>query len=471
MPGRDAPYEPHAMRRLLRPASVALVGASGNPRAIGGRTLANLAGFPGRLYRVNPNQTDIGGHACFPDVAHLPETVDCVVVAVPAAGTEAVVRQCAAAGVGGVIVLASGYAETGTVAGQEAQARLRQLATQADMRLVGPNCVGVASLGDGFHGAFAEFPHGETVPGCRVGLVSQSGALGLALSQAADRGISFGHVLTCGNSCDVDVADFVAYLAEAPDCDAIALAYEGLEDPGRLRQAIQRATQRGKRVAWCRLGTSVAGRDAIRHHTATGDLGSAQPGEAGGWPGVCEVRAIEGLVDTAAFLAKAPAPRAGGVAVLSGSGGTGILAVDAAERAGVPTPQPGADTAAVLAAALPEFASPRNPCDATAQATRNPESMLACAAALLADPRFAALVIPWGRSQTPTLLPAIGELGRRDGKPVCVVWMSQSLQTETTLATERNPALAQFRSLDHCFSALAAWRRRDAVDPAPTRRT
>ncbi len=297
------------------------------------------------------------------------------------------------------------------------------------------------------------------MPGCRIGLVSQSGALALALSQAADRGVSFSQVLTCGNSCDVDVADFVAFLADEPQCDAIALAFEGLADLGRLRQALALTTAKGKRVALCKVGTSEAGRAAVRYHTATDPGDPALLDALRMLPGVVVVERIEALVETAAFLAKAPAPRVAGVAVLSGSGGTGILAVDAAARAGVATPQPQSDTAQRLAAALPAFASPRNPCDATAQATRNPQSVLECAEALLADPGYGALVLPWGRSQTPTLLPQLGALGVRYGKPVCVVWMSQLLESSVTTETERDRSLALFRSLDHCFGALAAWSR------------
>lgn len=450
-------YDAGALSRLLRPATVALIGASANPRSLGGRTLANLAGFPGRLYLVNPHQREIGGQPCHPHIGSLPEPVDCAVLAIPADGVEAVARQCAQAGVGAIVVLASGYRETGTPEGAASQERLVALARDAGMRVVGPNCVGVANQAHGLHAAFAEFPRSAALPGRRIGLVSQSGALGLALSQSAERGVSFSQVLTCGNSCDVDVADFVAFLADEPHCDAIALAFEGLPDTRRLRQALGLAAVRGKRVALCKVGTSAAGRAAVRYHTATDPGDDMLLDGLRGLPGVAVVERIEALMDTAAFLAKAPVPGAAGVALLSGSGGTGILAVDAAARAGVPTPQPGAETARRLAAALPAFASPRNPCDATAQATRDPQSVLDCAEALLADPAYGALVMPWGRSQTPDLLPQIGALGARHGKAVCVVWMSQRLESPATLATERDPSLTLFRSLDTCFAALAAW--------------
>jgi acetyl-CoA synthetase len=446
-----------ALDRLLKPSSVALVGASANPRSLGGRTLANLRGFPGRLYLVNPNQAEIDGLPCHGLVSALPEPVDCVVLAIPSESVESVVRECAGARAGAVVVLASGYAETGTQQGEQAQQRLAHIAAEAGMRIVGPNCVGVASHVHGVHAAFAEFPKPHAGADRTVGLVSQSGAVALALSQAAERGVSFSHVLTCGNSCDVDVADYVAFLADESSCNAIALAFEGLRDPARLQPAIERARARAKPVAICRLGTSPAGREAVRFHTGT-DPGPASLLEfVRGMPGVAVVDRVEALIDTAVFLAKAPPPNRAGVAVLSGSGGTGILSVDAAMRWGVATPQPGAATTARLAAAIPYFGSPRNPCDVTAQATRNPESLLACAEALLDDPAYGALVIPWGRSQSPALLPSIGALGAARGKPVCIVWMSQLLESGVTQQIEQNGTLTLFRSLDQCFAAISAW--------------
>ncbi len=458
-------YRHPDLRRLLQPASVALVGASANAASLGGRTLANLAPFPGRLFPVNSKHAALGGRTCYPSISALPEPPDCVVLAVPQESVEAVVTECAQRGAGAVIVLASGYAETGLPEDAAAQQRLLAIGRAHGMRVVGPNCVGVANRAHGLLAAFAEFPPGGLIPGTRIGLVAQSGALGLGLSHAAEIGSSISHVLTCGNSCDVDVADYVAYLADDASCDVIALVFEGLPDLTRLVAAARLAAARGKRIAACKLGMSREGQAAARYHTHTAT------GDPGAWPGlfrqagIVQVTRVETLLETAAFLAKAPAPRpcatggASGAAIVSGSGGTAILATDAASRHGVPVPQPAAETTARLRAALPPFGSPRNPCDATAQATRNPESLLECADAMLADAQYGALVIPWGRSQPVRLLAQLGELSARHDKPVCIVWMSQRHEAPGTEEAEKNPRLALFRSLDACFDALAQWQR------------
>lgn len=448
-------YQAQEMERLLRPGSIALIGASANPASLGGRTLGNLQRFAGRLHLVNPHHPEILGRPCHACIAAVPEAVDCAVLAIPQAQVEAMVEQCAAAGVGAVVVLASGYAETDTAEGTSAQERLADIARRADMRLVGPNCVGAASFARGMHAAFAEFPSAPEVPGARIGLVSQSGALGLSLSQAAERGVSFSHVFTCGNSADVDVADFVAFLAEDPACDAIALTFEGLPAPQRLIEAAGEASKRSKPLVFCQVGVSAVGQAAVRFHTATTPSTPELAMQLKCLPGVVGVQAIETLVETAVFFAKAQAAAAPGVAVLTGSGGTGILAMDAAVRAGVPAPMPAAQTQRRLREALPAFASARNPCDATAQATRNPDSVLAAAQALLADEAFGTLVLPWGRSQTPTLLSDIGALGRHHRKPVCVVWMSQAIALDTLQQIERDPSLCLFHSLDACMQAIA----------------
>lgn len=461
MVGRSV-YRRSELARLLEPASVALVGASSNPASLGGRTLANLSSFEGRFYPVNSKRSVLAGRACHAAISELPEAPDCVVLAVPQAAVEAIVAECGERGVGAVIVLASSYAETGDEQDAQAQQRLVAMARRYGMRLVGPNCVGVANRARTLHAAFAEFSPSAQVRGTRIGLVAQSGALGMGLSHAAERGNSISHVLTCGNSADVDVADYVAYLAEDPSCDVIALVFEGLHEQARLLEAASIAAANGKRIVACKLGVSSAGRNAARFHTNTSVDGAMA------WPalferaGIAQVTRVEALIETAAFLAKAPPARDGGVAIVSGSGGTAILAADAAERHAMTVPQPSEATASRLRAVVPRFGSPRNPCDATAEATRNPDSLLECADALLTDPGYAALVIPWGRSQPARLLSRLGELADRHGKPVCVVWMSQRLEGPAADEVERHPRLALFRSLDACFDALSQWQLRTA---------
>lgn len=450
-------YDHAALRRLLAPRSIAVIGASPTPRSLGQRTLANLERFGGAIYPVNAKYAEIGRHRCYADVASLPETPDCAVLAIGKDGVEAALEACARRGVGGAVVYASGYAETGRDDARSAQERLVAIARGAELRLVGPNCAGLAAHEGAVHVGFAEFLT-ALAPGRRgVGLISQSGALGLALSQIVTQGTAISHVLSCGNSCDVDVADFVSYLAEDDSCGAVALVFEGLAAPERLAQAARRAAAQGKAVVACKIATSAAGAEAARFHTGTPTGDREALAALFRREGIVPVARVETLVETAAFFAKAPRPHPGGVAVVSSSGGTGIIAADTAERLGVAMPQPGAETGALLRAAIPDFGAARNPCDATAQATSNAVSFVRCVEAMLADPRYAAIVMPWGRTMSASTLGSVGAMARQAGKALCVVWMSQAAADNGASDLAADPDIALFRSMDSCFHALSAW--------------
>lgn len=461
------PYGMKELGRLIEPTSIAIFGASDRPGSLGLRALNNLDGYAGRVYPISARLSELGGRVYYPSLADLPEAPDCVVLAIPAEAVEPALEQCAAAGAGSAVVFASGFAELATPDAIAAQTRLAELARRTGLRVVGPNTTGLANLATGAHMGFAEFPHGFVNRPGSIAIVAQSGAMGLALSQASEHGASISHVLTCGNSCDVDVADYISCLAESPHAGAIALVFEGLEDFGRLRVAAHTARKAGLTVVGFKLARSSEGSVAAASHTAT-DTGTAEGFDAlAAETGLIPVTDIEHLLETAAFFSKVHAlpgmPRAKGprVAIISSSGGTGILAADTASLFGVALPQPASATRGRLVAALPAFASARNPCDVTAQATSNPQSLQACAEALLSDAAYDALVLPVGRGLKPAQLDALSAAALARGKPLCIVWMSQWLEGPGSREAEALAGLCLFRSMRSCFNALAAWRSRD----------
>jgi acetyl-CoA synthetase len=453
-------YRHNDLVRVLAPRSIAVVGASPTPGTLGYRTIQNLARFAGRIHLVNGRHQEILGRPCHPDLESLPEVPDCVVLAIPREATEQAVEECARLGAGGVVIFASGYAEMGTEDRVSAQQRLQHIAGESALRVIGPNCTGFANHVIGVTAGFAEFAE-STVRSAAVGLITQSGALGLALSQAAVHGVSFSHVLTCGNSCDVDVADLISFLADDPACSAIACQFEGLSDPARLIEAAERARAAGKPLVMCKIGKGATGRSAVAFHTAT------EPGDAVRYrdslsnAGAILVEHFDALVETAGFFAKFPRPLqpdAGGLAILSSTGGGAIIVADCADECGVPLPQPGEDTLAILRKHIPDFGAARNPCDATAQATRYPDTLLQSAKALLQDPAFGVLLIPLSRVHNVQLFLDIGKLGREAGKPVGIVWLSQWLEGPGIADLEADPGLFIFRSARNCLSAIASWR-------------
>ena len=414
-PGRAAGglYTHAQLQRMLNPDSVAIVGATPRAGAFGQRLLANLAPYDGRIHLVNPRYDRIDERVCFPSLAALPEVPDVVVITLPREAVEPVVAEAAEIGAGGAIVFASGYAETGRPERAEEQRRLTALARSTGLPIVGPNCIGINNYAR--RARFTFMPHAD-IPLPRagaIGMVSQSGALGFGMEQASMRGVSVSHLFTSGNSCDVDMADYVAYLATDPGCSVIALCFEGMADPTRLCAAAELAWAANKPVVVCKLAVGDSGARAAMSHTGVLAGSRAAYRAAMERAGIILVDNIEALMETASFFTKVSAPKAGGIAVLASSGGAAIMAADKAEQHGVPLPQPGEAAQAVLTQHIPDFGTTRNPFDVTAQVMNLPEVIPACAEALMDDPRYAAMLVPtvYASPQSIARLPFYSDAG------------------------------------------------------------
>ena len=458
------PLRRHAeLERLFHPKSIAVIGASQRPGAFGAAVLRNLGQYDGRVYPVNARYDEIGGLKCYPDIATVPEKVDCALIATAREQVEPIVKVCAAAGVGGAIVFASGYAEVGLPERIAEQARLARIAQEGGMPLVGPNTVGIVNA---LCGAAITFMDITPVPRPEnhraIGLVSQSGALGMALAQAVTRGVRFSHVLTSGNSCDIDMADCVAYLADDPACAVIACVFEGMADPGRLLEAAELAWQADKPLVVYKMATGEDGAAAAMSHTGSLAGSYAAYRAAFRCAGVVLVEDYESLIPTASFFAKAPPPKAPGVAIIVASGGAAIMAADRAGQYGVPLPQPNHELHGLLAARIPEFGAARNPCDVTAQVINDPQSLVECVEAFLRAPEYGALAIPavYSSEASTRFIPVYDELAGRYGKIIASAWASEWRDGPGARERETAQKIALFPSMASCFAALAAanWR-------------
>jgi len=337
-----------------------------------------------------------------------------------------------------------------------------EIARAARMPILGPNCMGLVNHGLGagmtFIPEYSKMPR-RTGP---IAFVSQSGALGYCLAQAAERGLGYRYFASAGNSADVDIADLIGAMAGDDDVRAIACLFEGLPDARRLLEAGERARSAGKPVIVYKLGVSDDGAAAARSHT--GSLaGSAEAFRAlFDRAGFVQVDDYEALVEYAKFFAAAGKPLARGVAVVSGSGGAGIIAADMAARHGVPMPQPGEQATSVLKSIVPEFGAARNPCDPTGQVLSVPESYDKCCRALMGDPQYGVLlcIMSVSSHETGTMRAArIATLAREQPKPIAVVWVSEWLQGPGSQQYESDDRVGFFRSLDRCYATIAAWQR------------
>lgn len=455
-----AAYTRAQLERLLAPKSIAVVGASPRAGSFGMRTLENLAHYRGEVLPVNAKYASIGERACYPSLKALPQAPDCAVLVVPREAVEATVEEAAAAGVGSLIVYASGYGEMERAESARAQCRLAEIARAAAMPMLGPNCMGLVNHALGAGMTFIpEYARAPRQAGS-IAVVSQSGALGYTLAQVWDRGVGIRLFASTGNSADIDVADLVAALAEDEQCRAIACLFEGATSARRMLEAGERARRAGKPVVVFKLGTSEDGAAAARSHT--GSLA----GSAVAWralferAGLIQVDDYEAMLEYTRFFAAAGRPAGRGVAVISGSGGAGVMAADKAAQHGVPMPQPLEATGATLRSIVPEFGAARNPCDPTGQVLSDPDSFGKCCRALLADPQYGALVIPATVAVQETAerrVPEISALARAQDKPVVLVWLSEWLQGPGSGGYEADERVPVFRSMDRCFAALAAW--------------
>jgi acetyltransferase len=454
-------YRAADLERLINPRVVAVVGASETRGSFGERTLSNMAAFTGKVFAINPKYQTLLGRPCVPSLAAMPESPDCVVLCVARPMVEGMIEAAAAAKAGGVVVYASGFAETAKADRIEAQQRLVEVARHTGVRVVGPNCVGLAntrsSAGLNFMPGYAGMGHRRGP----IGIVSQSGALGYTVLQGMERGIGFSHYLAAGNSCDVDVCDFISYLAEDEDTKAIVCLIEGVRDGDRFLSAARKARDTGKALIVYKTGNSETSSKAAMSHTGTmvGSVVAYQTAIRDA--GAIAVDNLEGVLETASFFAKTKAPTSGrGVGILSTSGGAAVICADKAEAHGVALPALEAKTATVLHQVVPDFGSVANPSDLTAEVLKTSETFGFCLDAFLNDGGFSALVMPMifaHASSSGARAPTIVEAAARTDRPLAVVWMNEWYQGPGSQILDADPKVCMFRSTDRCFATLRAW--------------
>ena len=257
------------LRELLHPRSVAVLGASEDKAKFGGRILHYLMrhGYAGRILPINPSREVIAGLRCYPSIAAAPGPVDIAILAVPPAAIAASIAGCAQAGVGGCVVITTGFAEAGEE-GEVLQAEIVAIARRAGMRLFGPNCMGLMNLHHDFCLTSSLVLDVERLAKGAIGLVSQSGALMVSMfNRAHDAGIGFSTCVSLGNQSDVTIEDVFEYFIDDPATRVITMYIEGLKTPRRFLALARRAREAGKPVLAVKTGRTEAGvaRGAVAH--------------------------------------------------------------------------------------------------------------------------------------------------------------------------------------------------------------
>jgi acetate---CoA ligase (ADP-forming) len=374
---------------ILRPRSIAVVGASRSPHTIGHQILANLLehGYGGTVYPVNPFAAAVHSIRAYPRVTEIPEAPDLAVLAVPKDRVLAAVEECGQAGVRGLVVITAGFREVGSE-GAAREEELMQIVRAHGMRMVGPNCMGVLNTGPGFsmNATFAPCmpPRGHAA------FVSQSGALGLSvLDYAREYGIGISQFVSVGNKPDISGNDLLAYWENDDEVRVILMYVENFGNPRNFLDLASRIT-RSKPIIALKSGRSGVGARAAASHTGALAASDATVDALLAQAGVLRAASMEELFDMAMAFGEQPLPRSRRTVVLTNSGGPGILVADALEAQGLEVVELAPATVEQLHPLFPEEASIRNPLDMIASAT--PAHYRGALTGLLADENVDAAV-------------------------------------------------------------------------------
>lgn len=451
------------MERLLRPRSVAIVGASPTPGAFGASVLANLelAGFNGELHLVNPKRNAIGGRPCVASVDDLPVGVDCAVLAIPRASVMEAVLACARRQVGGVIIFSAGFAEAGEQ-GRTEQERLGEIARESGMVIEGPNCLGMANYVDGIPLTFVATPMKKFVNGRGVAIISQSGAMAAVLGVSLrHHGLQISYSVSTGNEAASGVEEFLDHLIEDGDTQVFAMIVEQFRKPQQFLKLVQRARNAGKDIVLLHPGSSSAARASATTHTGAmaGDYAVMRTKvEAAG---VLVVETLEELADVTDILSRCLSLPNGGAAVFTESGAYKALALDLCERLGLALPELREETAGSLRAVLPDFIPPTNPLDITAQGLIDPGLYRRCVPPVLADGRYGSLVLAiiltdesTSSAKFPPIIEALQEI--KASKPVIFAGLDEGAKIDQVYVEQlRDLRVPFFPSPERAFRALA----------------
>jgi acyl-CoA synthetase (NDP forming) len=392
---REASAPAESLVRLLRPRSIAIVGASETPGALGELVLSNLerANYSGSLYLVNPKRATIRDHACLPSVDALPEGMDCAVLAIPGPAVIDAVAACARRRVGSLIIFSAGFAESGED-GRAAQQSLAEIARSQGFVIEGPNCLGLVNYIDGIPLTFVATRIAAHMPGRKAAILSQSGALAAVFGvNLQHHGVSLSYSISTGNEAACHIEDFLEQLLEDEHSHVFTLIVEQFRQPRKFLRLAARARSLNKFIVLLHPGSSEAARASAVTHTGALSGNHETMRTLVSATGVIVVDTMEELVDVTQSLVLCPVLPHRGAAVFAESGAFRALALDFCERIKLELPELSQATVAKLRSLLPPFILPANPLDLTAHALVDPDLYRRTLPLILDDDRFGSVLL------------------------------------------------------------------------------
>src|SRR5487761_2331897 len=418
--GRRAPLD-----AFFHPRSVAVVGATEKAGTVGRALIENLAkaSFSGRLFPVNPKRSDILGVPCFPSISKIPEPVDLAVIATPASTVPGVIAECGAKGISAAIVISAGFKEVGAEGVALEQATLAE-ARKHNMRIIGPNCLGLMNPHNGLNATFA-----ATIarPGS-VGFISQSGALCTSILDWSQREmVGFSAFVSVGSMLDVDWGDLIQYLGDDHNTQSIIIYMESVgSDAKHVRSFLSAAREvaLAKPIIVIKPGRTEAAAHAAASHTGSLTGSDEVLDAAFHRCGVLRVNTIAELFYASEALGKQPRPRGPRLTIVTNAGGPGVLATDALLGSGAQLAELTPETMASLNQILPPTWSHNNPVDVIGDA--GPELYAKAVDIVAKDPNTDGLLViltPQAMTDSTATAEELKPVAHLEGKPILASWM------------------------------------------------
>jgi acetyltransferase len=453
MPAQSAPSAGNAgLSAAFAPESIAVIGASETPGSVGRMLMENLAAFGGRIYPINPKRTSVLGIGAFPTVAALETSVDFAVIATPARTVPDLVGQCAQAGAKNAVIISAGFKECGPEGAQlEAEIAIRR----GDMRIIGPNCLGIMVPHRGLNATFA----GALAKEGTLAFISQSGALGASiLDWSLQEAVGFSAFVSVGSMLDVGWGDLLYHFGDDPHTRSILLYMESIGDSRSFLSAA-REVALTKPIIVLKVGRTAGAARAVVSHTGSLTGNDEVLDAAFRRAGVLRVNTIEDLFGLAEVLAKQPRPRGPRLAIVTNGGGPGSLAVDALIPASGELAPLSESTLRVLNAFLPPFWSKANPIDVLGDA--DADRFVKTVQIVKQDPGNDGILViltPQAMTQPVETAKRLQEFAKLDGKPILACWMGgQRVEEGTKILHESG--IPTFRYPDEAARAFCAlWR-------------
>lgn len=448
-------------KRFFQPRGIAIVGASSDPKRIGGQPVAFLSryGYPGRVYPVNPNRAEIGGLRCYASIAAIDGPCDVALVAINARGVPDAIRECGRRGIGFAVVFSAGFRETGAE-GVDLEQDLLAAARQYRVRVVGPNCQGYLDLSNRMYATFGVLGLEPDLRQGSVSIVSQSGGFGFGIvTQCESAGVGFRRIVSSGNESDVTTPELLDSYVDDAGTRILVGYVEGVRDGRALMRTAQRAVRAGKPLLMWKTGNSEIGKKASLSHTAnmTGsyDVYRAAYRQAG----VLEVSDIDEISDAVRAFLGGRLPRGSRVAALGSSAGSCILFADRCAQLGLEMATLSNETEAALKEVLPAFGSARNPVDVTADIFNDLGAFTRAVDIVLADPNVDQLGVLYAGLSGEVALAcnrAVVSAAGKSDKPVMLAWTARRHRAEDAYALVDRAGIPYFTSPVRLANAAAA---------------